>query len=181
MASIREQCPRTHLFLVGEGACRPLLEAQTSTLKLSDVVHFTGYRRDIEDWFALADVIVLPSRWEGMPLVAIEALAAGKAIVATAVDGTPEVVLHGECGFIVPQGDSAQMAAAITRLLREPQLRRKFGEVGRRRALQHFDSALQIERTERLYLDTLHQSTRGRRFTDRRPALSSEATNDSSL
>lgn len=179
MVTIHREFPSAKLFLVGEGPRGAALRAQVRDLGLMDVVRFTGYRRDVEDWLALADVVVLPSRWEGMPLVAIEALAAGKAIVATAVDGTPEVVVDGQCGLIVPSARPAPMAQAIVRLLRDPGLRRTFGENGRQRAIQHFDCSLQVERTERLYLSALEESTRTPRWAGRRRAGAGEATEDS--
>lgn len=180
MPSILGEFPRTHLFLVGEGASRLALEAQTKNLGLQGSVHFTGYRKDVENWLAMADIVVLPSRWEGMPLVAIEALASGRAIVATAVDGTPEVVLDGYCGLVVPPESPAPMAAAIARLLREPALRRIFGQAGRQRALEHFDSSLQVERTETLYLKALEESTRKPRLT-RLQSVRNEATKGSTV
>lgn len=176
MVSVHKEIPRAQLFLVGEGASRAALQAQVQDLKLGGTVHFTGYRRDVKDWLALADVVVLPSRWEGMPLVAIETLAAGRAIVATAVDGTPEVVVDGQCGIVVPPADPALMAAAIVRLLEDPELRRRFGRAGRRRAEEHFDSSLQVERTESLYIRALEQSARSPRMASRRRTVTDEAT-----
>lgn len=181
MVIIHKEFPGAQLFFVGEGPRRSALVAQVQDLELTAVVHFTGYRRDVEDWLALADVVVLPSRWEGMPLVAIEALAAGKPIVATNVDGTPEVVIDGQCGFIVPSDSPPPLAAAIVRLLRDPELRRAFGQAGRRRALQHFDSSLQVASTERLYVKALEGSTRRARWIARKGAVTSEATKDSSI
>ena len=179
MVTVHREFPSAKLFFVGEGPRGAALRAQVQDLNLANVVHFTGYRRDVEDWLALADVVVLPSRWEGMPLVAIEALAAGKPIVATAVDGTPEVVVDDQCGIIVPSESPAPLAAAIVRLLREPALRGAFGQNGRQRAEQSFDCSLQVARTERLYLSALEESARRPRWPGRRRAGTREAAEDS--
>lgn len=181
MVAVHQEFPSAKLFFVGEGPRGAALRAQVQDLKLAKVVHFAGYRRDVEDWLALADVVVLPSRWEGMPLVAIEALAAGKPVVATAVDGTPEVVIDGQCGTIVPSDSPAPMAAAIIRLLRNPGLRRAFGQNGRQRAERHFDCRLQVDRTERLYLSALEGSARRPRWPGHRRAGTHEATEDSAV
>ncbi len=120
-------------------------------------MRFTGYQSNVADWLALADMTVLPSFYEGLPLVAIESLAAGRPVVATAVDGTPEIVLDGKTGILVPPGDQARLAEAICRLLRQPELRLRLGRAGRRWVLERFSQEQQIQGTHQLYLSLFEQ------------------------
>jgi len=160
MPLVHRACPRARLVCVGEGALRQELEARVAALGLDASVRFVGQQSKVAEWFALADVVVLPSLFEGLPLVAIEALAAGKAMVATAVDGTPEVIVDGRTGLTVPPRDAAALAAAISRLLRDPELRRALGTTGRAWVEEHFSQEQQIQRTQNLYLDALHRARR---------------------
>ena len=158
---VLREFPRARLVCVGEGSKRRALEAQTASLQLNDAVRFVGYRSDVDAWLALADVMVLPSFYEGLPLVAIEALAARTPVVATAVDGTPEVVVHGKTGLIVPAGDPRALAEAVTRLLREPEWARQMARTGRRWVEERFSEQRQVRLTEELYLEAW--DARGRR------------------
>lgn len=151
MTVVRRAFPTVRLVCVGEGGLRAELEARATALDLSAAVRFVGQRGDVPDWFALGDVVVLPSLYEGLPLVAIEALAAGRAMVATAVDGTPEVVVDEETGLTVPPSDPASLAAALTRLLGDPALRLRLGRAGREHVVQGFSDQVQVARTEALY------------------------------
>jgi glycosyltransferase involved in cell wall biosynthesis len=152
LVKIRTEFADVHLVCVGEGSLAESLKAQAGRLGLSGQVHFVGYQRNIEAWLAIADVAVLPSFYEGMPLVAIEALGAGRPMVATAVDGTSEVVVDGKTGLTVPPGDSAALAEAIIRLLRNPAERNAFGAAGRQWVLDKFSEKTQLRRTQELYL-----------------------------
>jgi glycosyltransferase involved in cell wall biosynthesis len=100
----------------------------------------------------MADVMALASFYEGLPLVAIEALAAGRAVVATAVDGTPEVVRDGVTGLTVAPGDATALAAAIGRLLRDRALRERLARQGQEWVRARFDQKRQVQETEQLYL-----------------------------
>lgn len=160
MAAVHRAYPKAKLFCLGEGSLRGELQAYANSLGLSDVVHFPGYCRNIEDWLALADFTVLPSLFEGLPLVAAESLAAGRTMVATAVDGTPEIVVDGQTGLIVPPQNPAALAGAICRLLGDPDLRRKLAAAGRPWVTERFDERLQVQRTEELYVQLWEHRSR---------------------
>lgn len=153
MPAVLKEFPNARLVCVGDGALRNTLEDQARGLGIYDSVRFVGYQSNTPDWLALADFTVLPSYYEGLPLVAIESLAAGKTIVATAVDGTPDVVLDGETGLTVPAGDSKHMSEAICNLLRDPQQRQALAESGRRHVLEAFSARQFIKETTQFYLD----------------------------
>jgi glycosyltransferase involved in cell wall biosynthesis len=147
------------LVCVGDGTLRAALEAQVRELGLAACVRLVGYQANMQDWLALADICVLPSLFEGLPLAAIESLAAGRPMVASAVDGTPEIIVDGETGLTVPPGDPKALSAAIVRLLQDPELRARLSQAGRRRVEQYFDIRRQVSETERLYQRTWEKST----------------------
>ena len=151
LATVRRSWPTVRLVCVGEGALRQDLERRTDALGMREAVRFVGQRDDVPEWLALADFTVLPSFYEGLPLAAIESLAAGRAMVATAVDGTPEVVVEGKTGLTVAPGDARALAAAIERLLRDPELRERLARAGREHVVAGFDEKQQVARTEALY------------------------------
>lgn len=154
MSTIRTQFPSVRLVCVGSGSLQGELKSQAHRVGLEDSIRFVGFQSNVQDWLALADVSILPSFYEGLPLVAIESLAAERAVVATAVDGTPEVIVHGKTGLTVPPGDPAALAAAICRLLREPELRQNLARQGRTWALGNFTLQRFLERTQQFYLSS---------------------------
>jgi glycosyltransferase involved in cell wall biosynthesis len=151
MTRIRQRFANARLICVGDGALRAELEQQVRSLGLGEAVRFVGYQPNVEDWLALADVTVLPSYFEGLPLVAVECLAAGRPLVATAVDGTPEVVIDGRTGLTVPAGDPVALAGAIVRLLSDRDLGGRLAHAGREWVLGRFSEEQQAERTAALY------------------------------
>ncbi len=150
-ASLVDRMPHVHLVLVGDGELRGALEAQVQTLGLCEKVTFTGFRTDVPTILAQLDLFVLPSLWEGLPLVLLEAMAAQLPVVATAVGGTPEVVIDGVTGLLVPPADPAALTAAMARLLAEEELRRTMGHCGRQRVAEEFSAAKAVRETTALY------------------------------
>jgi glycosyltransferase involved in cell wall biosynthesis len=151
MPAVRERFPRVKLICAGEGALRAELEAQTKSLGLEETVRFIGYPRDIRDYLALATITVLPSFYEGMPVTPVESLACRRTVVATAVDGTPDVVVDGKTGLTVPAGDSAQLAQAMCKLLGDEHLRDTLARQGRQWVMENFSVEQMVNRFERFY------------------------------
>jgi glycosyltransferase involved in cell wall biosynthesis len=144
--------PAAQLVCVGEGSLRKTLEGMAIELDVNSSVHFVGYQRNVADWLALATFTILPSLYEGLPLVALESLAAGRAVIATSVDGTVEVVLDGLTGRIVPPGNPVPLARAICELLGSSDTVRRMGSEGRTLVEDKFSVKRQVAETEALYL-----------------------------
>jgi glycosyltransferase involved in cell wall biosynthesis len=151
LAILAPRRPKLVTLLAGDGPLEHSLRAQSAALGLDDRVRFLGYRRDVPELLEAADLVVLPSLYEGLPLVAIEALAAQRPLVATEVDGTPEVVIHERTGLLVPPANPAALAAAIERLLDNPELASRLASDGRRFVHENFAVQRQIEQTAALY------------------------------
>jgi len=156
---IRREFPTLQVFCLGEGSLRKVLEGKALQLGLQHTMRFLGFQRNLNDWYAMGDLTVLSSFYEGLPLVAIESLAASRAVVATDVDGTPEVVINGISGKTVPPGQPAELADAICGLLREPALIEKLGRQGRDLVVREFDQQKQVQQTAALYLSSLETPT----------------------
>lgn len=151
LPQILASVPATKVFFVGDGALRSQLEETVRSRNLQCCVHFLGYRRDWMNWMDATDIVALPSLYEGMPLVPIEAAAMGKPVVATGVDGTCEVVVDGQTGILVPPAQPQAFAQALISLLQNPDQQKRLGEAGKRRAQEMFSLEQQIRETAALY------------------------------
>jgi glycosyltransferase involved in cell wall biosynthesis len=143
--------PGWRLAIAGRGRQKEPLQQLASELGIADRVHLLGHRDDVPDLLAAADVFVMPSLWEGLPLAILEAMFAGKPVVASAISGIPEAITSGEQGLLVPGGDVAALSAALREMLVDPARRTAFGEAGRRRAEAEFTIAHMTDAYERLY------------------------------
>ncbi len=141
------------LVVVGDGPQRDSLVALAAELDLIDRVHWAGQRRDVPRLLSAFDLYVQPSLHEGLPNAVLEAMAAGLPVVATAVGGTPELVVDGVTGLLVPPADPNALAWALASLLRDPDRRQCMGGAGRERVAEHFSVEQMVEKTERLYRD----------------------------
>jgi glycosyltransferase involved in cell wall biosynthesis len=155
-AQVREGRPRSVLLLVGRGSLQPETEALARERGLPDAVRFLGVRHDIPEVMSSADGYLMSSAWEGMPMVLLEAAAAGLPIVATKVGGNHEVVRDGESGYLAPPRDSTALAQAMQRLMRlSPEARRTMGERGREHVRAHYGLQRVAEQWEGLYRELL--------------------------
>lgn len=147
---VHQEVPEARFFVVGDGPLRPQAERLIETYGLGDRVKLVGWRRDIPELLSLLDIFVLTSLWEGLPLVFLEAMAAGKPIVATRVDGTTDVVHDGVNGFLCPPREYAGLARRVIQLLRDPQLAAEMGHRGRE-AARSFSQERMLAGYQRLY------------------------------
>jgi glycosyltransferase involved in cell wall biosynthesis len=161
IAIVAARRPGVVTLLAGEGPLEASLRAQCAALGVTDRVKFLGYRSDVPELFAAADVVVLPSLYEGLPLVAIEALAAARPLVATEVDGTPEVVINEKTGLLAPPANPTALAAAIARLLDDPESASRLASNGRDFVQENFAVQRQIEQTAALYSELTGFSREG--------------------
>jgi len=142
--------PEAHLVYVGEGSWRGELEAAIARAGLGGRVHLAGLRRDVPELLRAFDVFALASRWEGLPRVFPQAMAAGLPIVATRVDGAPDAITPGENGWLVDVGDMAAMARYLRTLADDPALARRMGAAGRAR-VDEFAVERMVEELAELY------------------------------
>ncbi len=154
---VRER-PRVRFVMVGEGPLREPLEQQAKAHGLGDRFVFAGFARDIPRVMSTFDMSVFPSLWEGTPLTVFEALAMGRAIVATDADGLVDVLTHDRDAVIVPKRNARELATAIVRLADEPATRARLGTAARETG-QQYDIAAFVRKMERLY-DLLHDVSR---------------------
>jgi glycosyltransferase involved in cell wall biosynthesis len=157
--------PQAMFVVAGEGPERELLETQARDAGIAARVVFLGQRDDIPRLLAACDVFVLPSLFEGLPLSVLEAMAAGKPVIATDVGGTAEAVIEGRTGLLVPPRDPLALASALSTVLNDRNLAAEFGRAGRLRATNEFSAEKMTLRNEAIYEDVLARSRRARRLS----------------
>ncbi|HKN19727.1 MAG TPA: GT4 family glycosyltransferase PelF [Dissulfurispiraceae bacterium] len=143
--------PGAVFLIVGRGELQEALEQQAAELGLGDSIRFLGFREDIPDLLNLIDIFVLSSLSEGLSLSILEAMAAGKPVVATNVGGNPEVIVEGSTGFLVPVGDPEALARRIMTFLSDPGSARGMGQEARKRVLENFSVEAMTMRYQSLY------------------------------
>jgi glycosyltransferase involved in cell wall biosynthesis len=156
------EVPEAVFALVGEGGERVALENQARTLGVAERVRFLGHRDDVPELLAACDLFVLPSLYEGLPLSVLEAMAAAKPVVATAIDGTTEAVVHEVTGILVPPADPGRLADAIRGLLTDVPLATGMGQHGRTRVSREFSLRAMIDGVTRVYDELLERTEHGR-------------------
>jgi glycosyltransferase involved in cell wall biosynthesis len=149
------EIPEAIFAFVGDGPERASLEEQVRNLKLEDRILFFGFRHDIQNWLSACDVFVLPSLYEGLPIAILEAMAAGKPVIATAIPGTDEAVIQGRTGYLVPPQDSGSLAAAIRSMLADPALRKRMGQVGKEMVMKKFSVKAMVRQVTEVYTECL--------------------------
>lgn len=143
-------CPEAAFILFGEGPQRSQMEARIREAGLEERILLPGFRDDLDRLLPALDILVLPSFTEGLPNIALEACAAQVPVVATAVGGTPEVIIDGDNGFLVPPGDADSLAEKINRLVLTESQRRLMGMRGRDRVTRGFSFRAQARAYETL-------------------------------
>lgn len=151
------ETPDTWLLLAGGGPTRPSLETLAAELGVARRVKFIGWTEDLSAVYATMDVCALSSLNEGTPVAIIEAMAAARAVVATAVGGVPDVVRDNETGLLVPPGEPSALAAALKRLTSDAELRRRFGARARQEVARRFTRDRLIGDVAAMYEDLLRQ------------------------
>jgi N-acetyl-alpha-D-glucosaminyl L-malate synthase BshA len=155
LAEVRKSVP-AHLLMVGDGPERGPAEHLARTLKVDRHVTFMGKQNHVERLIPLAHVLLMPSELESFGLVALEAMACGVVPVATRVGGVPELVTHGEDGYLEAVGDIAAQAARVAALLMDDDLQYRMAKTGRWNASEHFCTDRIIPQYEKYYQDVLH-------------------------
>jgi len=143
--------PQAHLMIVGEGWLRPKLEALAASLGISHAVIWTGFRQDIPRLLAAIDIYMLPSANEGFSASMLEAMAAGKPVIATDVGGAKEVVIDKRTGILIPPGSASAIASAIIDLLDHPEKQAALAQAGRSRVVQEFGVQRMVAAYQDLY------------------------------
>lgn len=143
--------PEALFLIAGYGQLREQLTQQITDASLTGKVQLLGEITDPQRFYALVDIFVLTSRWEGFPVALLEAMAAGKAVVSTEVGGIGEMIEHGRSGLLSPSGDDERVAAALLRLIEEPALRARYASQGHERVVSLFAIQRLIADWEQVY------------------------------
>lgn len=147
--------PSLVCLFVGEGECRESLRALAREKGVEQSCRFAGARNDVEDWYAAADVVVLPSLSEGFPFVVLEALAMSRPVVATNVNGVPELIRDGLHGLLVPPRNPQALQAAIRTLLHDPSLAACLGKAGQKQVFARFTAGKMVRDTVRVFEEVM--------------------------
>jgi N-acetyl-alpha-D-glucosaminyl L-malate synthase BshA len=149
---VRKSVP-AKLILIGDGPEHPRAEKLAERLGIAADVLFLGKYPNIEDFYGIADALILPSEYESFGMAALEAMASGVPVVATTGSGLDEVVVHEKTGFLCPVGDIKSMAEAVLRIFSDDQLAAAMGRAGRLRAQRNFSERKIVRQYEALYYE----------------------------
>lgn len=160
VARISREVPNLVVLIAGDGPERTELEALAAMLGIADRIRFLGWRDDAVELLGVLDVFCMTSRWEGCPMVLLEAMAMRRPVVATDIGGVREIVVGQETGLLVAQDDPDAMADAVVRLLAAQDVRDRMGAAGRMRVEQHFGAEGMLGAYARLYRDLAREHRR---------------------
>ncbi|MBK9712529.1 MAG: glycosyltransferase [Kouleothrix sp.] len=152
---------RLRVVIAGVGELDAMLRRLAAELGIADRVYFAGYRRDVSSLLSALDLYVHPSRFEGMPFAVLEAMAAGCPIVASAVDGTRELIDDGVHGWLVPPDDPVALAYAIDAALGDIAEARRRGELARQRVAAQFNVDAMVDAWEQILIDITREAPTG--------------------
>jgi glycosyltransferase involved in cell wall biosynthesis len=152
---LKQEIPEAVLVIVGEGYLQDELSDLVDRLGLKGSVLFTGFQMDVRRIIATFDVAVLPSFFEGMGRVLLEAMAMGKPVVASSVGGIPDLVHHGKTGLLVTPGSVSELKSGLITLIRNKALAKQMGEEGRKRISEEFSAGRMAQSIEKLYRELL--------------------------
>jgi len=153
LKQIQDKHPNIAFLVVGDGAQRIELETLAKELKVKTI--FAGWQSDMLPYYALMDIFVLPSLFEGLPNVILEAMAMKTPVIATDVGGNPDVLSNGENGFIVPARDVSKLAFALTKLVENDDMRAKIGMKNRQKVEKDFQWSRTVEKIEKVYSEVV--------------------------
>jgi glycosyltransferase involved in cell wall biosynthesis len=154
MPKVVAQVPTARLRIAGTGPLDRSLRSSAARLGLGGTVEFAGFLEDMEQFWSSIGVFVLPSRWEGMPFVLLDAMARGVPVVVTDVPGSGEIVRDGVDGLVVPRDDPTLLAGALVRVLQDQRLAERVGAAGRERVVGHYTTRVMADAYAALYRDT---------------------------
>lgn len=155
---VTEKFKNVHLVIAGTGELEGMVKEFTKRFNLENRIHLLGFRKDIPDLMRTFDIFLLPSLWEGFGIVLIEAMAAGKPVVATNASSIPEVVEDGRSGILVPPENAKAISEALAKLISEPELRIKFGGEGLKIVKEKFTIDRMINDYENFFYELKKES-----------------------
>lgn len=155
LPGLRAEWPSLTCLFVGEGESEEALRALTRKMGVEQACRFAGAQNNVGDWYAAADVVVLPSLSEGLPFVVLEAMAMARPVIASSVNGVPEVIQDGLNGLLVPPRNPQALEGAIQSVLRDPVRAVRMGEAGREEVATAFTVDKMIHDTVRVFEDAM--------------------------
>jgi len=157
-AKALKQLPQLHLLMVGDGELKTEAVTLAGTLNINPNVTFTSFRSDIPEILAAGDIFMLPSLWEGLPIGLLEAMAMGKAIIASDVDGTSELIIHNKNGILIQPGNREAICEALLRVAKDPGLRLILQQNSQITIRERYNAVTMTRQIEEVYLKLFPQN-----------------------